>query len=275
MERYGLAELATFFLLLAAVALGGGGLAVGASVISRRGRDALLSVYILMLVLVLSPLLTAVGLPVGISRWLEAFNPYTSMNHLVWEGQAAPALATSGFWLVMGLTGSAIAAWRLRPTCLALGDTVKKSRHRLWVPGLGDRPMLWKELYIERVGTLRRFGRWMGSLITVLIGGGSLVLGAMILISLFWRGETDWSLWATNTLAAACRTAMEDSWAGCPVAIGLRAAVSIAAERERGTWDALLMSPLEPGEIVRAKLSGNLNALRWMAGPWYWRGPWP
>ena len=49
-------------------------------------------------------------------------------------------------------------------------------------------------------------------------------------------------------------------------AIGLRAAVSIAAERERGTWDALLMSPLEPGEIVRAKLSGSLNALRWMAG---------
>ena len=26
------------------------------------------------------------------------------------------------------------------------------------------------------------------------------------------------------------------------------------------------MSPLEPGEIVRAKLSGSLNALRWMAG---------
>ena len=49
-------------------------------------------------------------------------------------------------------------------------------------------------------------------------------------------------------------------------AVGLRAAVSIASERERGTWDALLMSPLEPGEIVRAKLFGSLYALRWMVG---------
>ena len=47
-------------------------------------------------------------------------------------------------------------------------------------------------------------------------------------------------------------------------AIGLRAAVSIASERERATWDALLMSPLEPREIVRAKVFGSLYALRWM-----------
>ncbi len=262
-----LLELVTLFLLLAAVGLGGGGLAVGASVISRRGRDALLSVYILMLVLVLSPLLTSVGLPVAISRWLEAFNPYYSMNHLIWEGDVSPALATASFWLVMGLAGTTVAALRLRPTCLALGDTVRKSHRRLWVPALGDRPMLWKELYIERAGTLGRFGRWMGILITGLIGGGSVVLAAMILSPLFWRGETDWSLWAINTLSAALADGNGRfmGWL-LQCAIGLRAAVSIAAERERGTWDALLMSPLEPGEIVRAKLSGSLNALRWMAG---------
>ncbi len=50
------------------------------------------------------------------------------------------------------------------------------------------------------------------------------------------------------------------------LAIGLRAAVSIASERERGTWVALLMSPLEPGEIVQAKLVGSLHALRFMVG---------
>jgi ABC-type transport system involved in multi-copper enzyme maturation permease subunit len=47
-------------------------------------------------------------------------------------------------------------------------------------------------------------------------------------------------------------------------AIGLRASVSIASERERATWDALLMSPLEAREIVRAKVAGSLYALRWM-----------
>ena len=54
-------QLATLFLLLASVGVGGGGMAVAASIVSRRGRNALLSVYILMLVLVLSPLLAGVG----------------------------------------------------------------------------------------------------------------------------------------------------------------------------------------------------------------------
>ena len=50
-------------LLLAAVAFGAGGLAVGASVVSRRGRDAQLTVYILMIVLTMAPLLGWLGLP--------------------------------------------------------------------------------------------------------------------------------------------------------------------------------------------------------------------
>ena len=48
---------------LAAVGFGAGGLAVGASVVSRRGRDAQLTVYILMIVLMMSPLLGWLGLP--------------------------------------------------------------------------------------------------------------------------------------------------------------------------------------------------------------------
>jgi ABC-type Na+ efflux pump permease subunit len=47
--------------------------------------------------------------------------------------------------------------------------------------------------------------------------------------------------------------------------IGLRAAVSIASERERATWDAILMSPLKPAEISVAKVLGSLHALRYLA----------
>ncbi len=49
-------------------------------------------------------------------------------------------------------------------------------------------------------------------------------------------------------------------------AIGLRTAVAIASERERGTWDGILLTQLEPGEIVRAKVVGSMHALRWMVG---------
>ena len=63
LDGLGIAHLLAMSLLLVAVGFGAGGLAVGASVVSRRGRDAQLTVYILMIVLMMSPLLGWLGLP--------------------------------------------------------------------------------------------------------------------------------------------------------------------------------------------------------------------
>jgi len=52
--------------------------------------------------------------------------------------------------------------------------------------------------------------------------------------------------------------------------VGLRAAVAISSERERGTWDALLTSPLEGREIVVGKVWGSLHSLRWLFGAALW-----
>ena len=145
------------------------------------------------------------------AEWLLWFNPFFSLNRLVLEVRVAAG--AGGFRFLAGdgcRPASAVAAWRLRPTCLATGDTVKKSRRPLWVPALGDRPMLWKELYIERVGTLGRFGRWLGVLITVAIGGGSLVLAAIILSDLFWPCADGWSVGATNFLSVVAHRCQRD-----------------------------------------------------------------
>jgi ABC-type Na+ efflux pump permease subunit len=45
-------------------------------------------------------------------------------------------------------------------------------------------------------------------------------------------------------------------------AMGLCAVASIASERQRGTWDGLLVSPPEGREIVWAKICGGVYALR-------------
>ena len=95
--------------------------------------------------------------------------------------------------------------------------------------------MLWKELYIERVGTLGRFGRWLGLLITVAIGGGSLVLAAdhpvrPRLAADRRLGGRGGQLPVDRSYARAARFM---GWL-LQWAIGLRAAVSIASERERG-----------------------------------------
>ena len=98
------------------------------------------------------------------------------------------------------------------------------------------------------------------------IGGGSLVLAAIAAWSLFGPGDVGLSEWAINGLSGLLHpTQLYVGWL-IEWAIGLRAAVSIATERERGTWEGLLASRLEPGEIVYAKLYGTLFALRWLLG---------
>jgi ABC-type Na+ efflux pump permease subunit len=266
MDGLGLRHVLAIMLLLVAVGLGAGGLAVGASVVSRRGRDAQLTVYILMILLMISPFLGSLGLPPAAVDVLEWFNPYFSMNRVVFAGNAASALQTAACWAGLGLVGTALAVWRLRPTCLSVGVQRAKVVRRKKAPPVGERPMLWKELFIERVASLGRFGRWVGALLTLAIGGGSLVLAGMIVYSGFFAPNADLYSMASDTLSALLGGFMGTllGWL-LQWGIGLRAAVSIASERERATWDALLMSPLKPGEISRAKLLGSIYALRYLA----------
>ena len=101
-------------------------------------------------------------------------------------------------------------------------------------------------------------------LFVLTLGGGSLYLFAIYADAAWWHRDlgretqavVEMRVWIGNS---AFYVAWLIEWA-----IGLRAAVTIASERERGTWDALLTSPLEGGEIVRGKLWGSLYALRWI-----------
>ena len=132
--------------------------------------------------------------------------------------------------------------------------------------------MLWKELFIERVASLGRFGRWLGLLLTLAIGGGSLVLAGMMAYSALLCARFRHGHRGLRHLKVVL-----GGFAGTLLGwllqwgVGLRAAVSIASERERGTWDALLMSPLVPSEIARGQarrqpLRAALDGRRHAAG---------
>jgi hypothetical protein len=120
--------------------------------------------------------------------------------------------------------------------------------------------MLWKELFIERAAALGGVGWWIGALLVVLLGGGSILLAVLILDGAF----------VSRTVAQRILGLFFSGYAATVIglliqwAVGLRAAVAISSERERGTWDALLTSPLEGPEIIWAKLWGSLHALRWL-----------
>jgi hypothetical protein len=255
----------TLLALPGSVAFGGAGIALAASAISRRGRDALLLVYLIDVLFLLSPLGASIG-------WngLGLASPFTPLDALCWDEILWPSLMTSAGWLLMGLAGISLASWRLRPLSLAEGGSAKsrrRAKRRTWVPPLDeDRPMLWKELYIERVGTLGKAGRWIGGLLVLAMGLGSLSL----------LGYAAWAHFVSHDAYALDWVVIQASvWIGnsaVPIgllivsAVGLRAAVTISSERERGTWDALLTSPLEGGEILRGKLWGSLFALKWLIG---------
>lgn len=258
--------------LPAAVSIGAGGLAAGVSAVSRRGRDALLTVYLLVIVFVMAPLPRSLGAAVGPFQRLELLNPFMCLEGLVWNEQPQDALVTVALWLGIGMLGAALASLRLAPACLAQLDGARIGRRRTRRgrvrPFDERRPMLWKELYIERARTLGGAGWWLGMLLVSLLAGGSLTLGGVMLWARFHEAEAtnagDFASWALvrlhNGIAKTAPTvACLIEWA-----IGLRAAVTIASERERGTWDAILTSPLEAFEILVAKLWGSLHALRWL-----------
>ncbi len=254
----------TLLALPAAATLGGGGLALAASALSRRGRDALLLVYLIDVLFAIGPAVAPAG-----HGWLGAMSPFEPLESLTWGERTGPALATAAAWLVLGLASLTLASWRLRPACLAREDGARANRSGRRagrVPTLDERrPMLWKELYIERVGTLGRAGRWIGWALVAWLGFASVALAALAAWgSLPGRenGWSDWAVWVFNgkmyggSALPICLLLQ--------AAIGLRAAVAISSERERGTWDALLTSPLDGSEIVRGKLWGSLHALRWL-----------
>jgi ABC-type transport system involved in multi-copper enzyme maturation permease subunit len=250
-----------------ALAVGACGLTAGVAVVSRRGRDALLGSYAIGLGLIAAGTL----LP-GWTAWgsgLAIFNPFSPIVSLAWAEAPGAALRSAACWLAIGAIGSAAAVVRLRPNSLRWLDGNAPRRggrtgRRGRVRPMGDRPMLWKEIYIERRNSLGGLGKWLGYL----------AVGYLIVVSSFLAARyldallrlQDLGL-ADAQLALLQRAIVDTStFFGIFIqwAVGLRAAVAIAGERERGTWDALLTSPLEGPEIVGGKLLGSLHSLRWL-----------
>lgn len=257
--------MAALLALPMAVAAGGGGLSMLASTVSRRGRDALLTVYLLDVLFLLTPMGAAMGWTAGKVAWLGAINPFVCLDDLVRDEDPASSLVSMALWVSVGLVAAGLAAWRLRPASLRPIDgdrLLGRGRRRGKVPPfIDERPMLWKELFIERVGALGGLGWWLGAILVVLMGAGSLILGGLIAWSVI--AEADPTPYRDFMKVTIGSSALFVGWL-IQWAVGLRAAVAISSERERGTWDALLTSPLEGTEIVRAKLWGSLHALRWL-----------
>jgi ABC-type transport system involved in multi-copper enzyme maturation permease subunit len=263
LRRAGPAEMLLLVGLPAAVAFGAAGLSVAASTLARRGRDALLTVYLIEVLLIVAAFFTS-GIAARSLRQLEFANPFAAIYVLVSFGATWPAVIAIVAWLGAGALGTALAIWQLRPAYYRQTGGASRGRRgrRRRVPPISERPMLWKELHIESAGTLGAFGQWLTRLLVALLAGA----GCVIFATLAWEYAAGSNFLAPlyeNVAYAIGGTSRLVLWL-VQWGIGLRAAGVIGSERQRATWDAILTSPLEGREIIMAKTWGSLHALRWL-----------
>ncbi len=129
-------------------------------------------------------------------------------------------------------------------------------------PPIGDRPMLWKERYIERGFRLGMLGEGALALVGLAcLFPGLVIAGVIALDAVSGSSGTE-----QFQLTMRGYTRIMGTVVACLllVGIGIRAAGSISSEREKQTFDGLLASLLSNREILWAKWRGSVAALRWL-----------
>jgi ABC-type transport system involved in multi-copper enzyme maturation permease subunit len=283
-----------------------------ASVLARRSRDAVVLTYVLLIgYLGLSggawaavrfvpwlAFLPSVGTwtspvtPTEVVGWLNAGNIATLVLDLGMQVSAGVSLnatlpaALRDYAVFHGLVTVVCAGWavvRLRAAARRQaegeGARAPAPRKAAGAPApapavatrrpVGDRAMLWKEVFAEPGLRLPRFAR----VLLWLVALGSFAP------ALFWiaqyidrfpfppprsglgRHMSEWALAVGTSLECLLL-----------LAVAARAAGSVSGERDRGTLDSLLASPLSDNEILFAKWAGSILGLRrgllWLGAVW-------
>ena len=270
------AVLAVFAITLS-TAVAVSALAVCVSVFARRARDAVTRAYVFLAGLLILPPLTYAWLywPPGQVRWLRWAEPivdqFMAANPVVVLGQVMGGLSADPMgesWRVLGhlvanhavfavlLVALAVAMVRRVHLCRE-GKAARRIRRRplLFRPAIGNRPALWKEVFIE-ASTAR-----LGS-VGWLVLGAFLVLFVVLTIYQFLESlqpsyspfvdSFTWFVTWMGTLVGSILLLL----------ILARAAAGITGEKERDTWNALMSTPLTGNEILVAKMLGSIWAVR-------------
>jgi ABC-type transport system involved in multi-copper enzyme maturation permease subunit len=252
-----------------------------ASVWCRQTRDAVLALYVL-------------GTLAGLAVWyfagpLEVLNPLYVLVP-AWGPPGTRDLAEAGrrlagsalSWTALGGACLAVAVWRLRPACRSElegarpASTASARWHSAPLAPVTDEPVEWRERHVEGlapVPALRRVRTWVGvAAIAAATTCSSLCILAMSLPS--GVGPTDALRALVRLRPAAIRAAMPEAAPGfliqsltamllASLVVGIRCSGAVTGERERQTWEALLLTPLSARQLIRGKLWGVLRASLW------------
>jgi ABC-type transport system involved in multi-copper enzyme maturation permease subunit len=284
--------------------VGLGGLSILNSVIARRARDAIILTYLeaigyfilsgmSWLLLLPSgwahfPSTTSWTSPITLQDVVEIFSSGNLAAHVLrlWGELESVgrldlllpdllrdyAIFHLGLALICGIVG----VIRLRSSAITQGDgkpfNRKGGNSIPQRPEIGDQPILWKELYVERGPRLH----WLGRILVALLVIASFLPLAFIFYHYLveWLNGTGWqprNTWKELAIAANVWVRFVGSLVGTLllVDVAVRAASSISGEREKKTFDDLLTSPLSSDAILYGKWLGCVLSVRW---GWVWLG---
>jgi ABC-type transport system involved in multi-copper enzyme maturation permease subunit len=221
--------------VLAALLLSAIGLV--ASVAAQRTTTAVVAVYLL--------LAGALG-----GAWMAGYGFVLDPLLLIPPAQGSVGEGWARLMFVAaGLTAAclALAAWRLRPACAAEGAPRRQPRWWAWLarPAVSDAPVRWKERYVGELG-LFAFARKLPRPAWV---GLALALG-LLAAAYLPASNQDFALHGVGMVLVVS------------LLVAVRSSAAICRERERQTWDGLLMTPLEPYHLVRGKLWGIIDSVK-------------
>jgi ABC-type transport system involved in multi-copper enzyme maturation permease subunit len=252
-----------------------------ASVWSRQTRDAVLGLYAVGAVLVL----LGWWLVGGVAQY---FDPLYVLEP-AWGDRTLGDLQEFGRRLLGSTLGwGAIAAvcfglavWRLRPAYIRQIEGEGRQKKARWWRArrapIADNPVVWKERHVEGLAplaTLRRVPTWLtvlviflattASSLAILISLSSApvtfdqlvdlvlrldVVGLMSRLSPPPRAAEALFLWQ-SILAMLLAS----------LVVGIRCSGAVTGEREKRTWEALLLTPLTTRQLIRGKLWGILGS---------------
>ncbi|MHB1424151.1 MAG: ABC transporter permease [Gemmataceae bacterium] len=260
-------------------------MALLASVWCRQTRDAMLALYVLC---------ALAGLAVWYFQgWLSYFNPlfvlmpgWGAWQSLDLAELGRRLLLSSLGWGTVGGVCLGLAIWRLRPAYRAELENIRPQTTPPFPPHwwggrrggvarvpVQEEPIRWRERYVEGLAPmpeLRRIPQWLAvAALAVLFTCSS---SAILWLSLPPRvsvGETIIALarFQPARLAAIMPRASNGFLVQGVVVmllasliVGIRCSGAITGERERQTWEALLLTPLSAKQLIRGKLWGIMGA---------------
>jgi len=278
------------FLLTLATLIAVAALSIASSVWSKRGRDAVVRCYLLVVgLLALPPIFLGLAMalqgqaPYWITLCVEAVASLTALNPFVvlsklfqerilggagtaWTSVGTLCAAYVGFAAVL-LAWSTLSIRRVYRKSVGSGAPKERARWFAGIrrrPQLGARPMIWKEMFAETAAI--NVGR-IGRVILALLFAASVIPPYWMLIAFSNQGPYRGPSYLRLEISAYVSVMTAILMHGALLIIMVRAAGSITAERERDSWLTLISTPLTPAEIVWGKIAGSLYAARWFLLP--------